>query len=316
MYDEHDRPSGQRMVITAAVIVGVIAAVISIAAVVIGVATSHSQSVTTAPAPAVIDQAATASVQIPESLPAVASPAASATMTLPATPTPAPTVTPGPTPPVAPVTPNAGLGVVVIDAGHEGSPPSGSEPIGPGSSTTKPKVESGATGVATHVDESLRNLQIALVLQKVLQARGVTVVMVRTTQNVKIANSERAQIANKAHAALFIRLHCDSGPSGVTGILTLEPATNWYKDHPIVARSAVAAKLIHKATLAATGANDRGITPRSDLSGFNWSQVPSVLVEMGMMSNPGEDRKLGTASYQQKLADGMANGIVSYLKPR
>jgi N-acetylmuramoyl-L-alanine amidase len=312
LYDEHDRPSGQRMVITAAVIVGVIAAVISIAAVVIGVATSHSQSVATAPAPMVIDQAATASVQIPESLPAPSSSATSATMTLPATPTPAPAATPAP----APVTAAASLGIVVIDAGHEGSPPSGSEPIGPGSSSTKPKVESGASGVATHVDESLRNLQVALVLQKVLQARGVEVVMVRTTQDVKIANSERAQIANKAHAALFIRLHCDSGPSGVTGILTLEPGKNWYKDHPIVAQSAVAAKLIHKATLAATGAQDRGITPRSDLSGFNWSQVPSVLVEMGMMSNPGEDRKLGTASYQQKLADGMANGIISYLKSR
>jgi N-acetylmuramoyl-L-alanine amidase len=304
------------MIVTVAAIVGVIAAVISIAAVVIGVATSHSQVVATAPAPVVIDQAATASVQIPESLPAVTAPPASATVPLPPTTTPPATTAPAPAPVTAPVTADAGLGVVVIDAGHEGSPPSGSEPIGPGSSVTKPKVESGASGVATHVDESLRNLQVALVLQKVLQARGVKVVMVRTTQNVKIANSERAQIANKAHAGLFIRLHCDSGPSSVTGILTLEPGKNWYKDHPIVAKSAAAAKLIHKATLAATGAQDRGITPRSDLSGFNWSQVPSVLVEMGMMSNPGEDRKLGTAAYQQKLADGMANGIVSYLKSR
>jgi N-acetylmuramoyl-L-alanine amidase len=304
------------MIVTVASIVGVIAAVISIAAVVMGVATSHPASVATAPAPVVIDQPATASVQIPESLPAASAPVASATVTLPSTPTPAPEAAPAPAPAVAPVTTDAGLGVVVIDAGHEGSPPSGSEPIGPGSSTMKPKVESGTSGVATHVDESLRNLQIALVLRKVLQARGVKVVMVRTTQNVKIANSQRAQIANKAHAALFIRLHCDSGPSSTTGILTLEPGKNWYKDHPIVAQSAVAAKLVHKATLAATGARDRGITPRSDLSGFNWSQVPAVLVEMGMMSNSGEDRKLGTASYQQKLADGMANGIVSYLKSR
>jgi N-acetylmuramoyl-L-alanine amidase len=41
-----------------------------------------------------------------------------------------------------------------------------------------------------------------------------------------------------------------------------------------------------------------------------------VLVEMGMMSNPTEDRKLATADYQRKLADGMANGIIAYLKTR
>jgi N-acetylmuramoyl-L-alanine amidase len=53
-----------------------------------------------------------------------------------------------------------------------------------------------------------------------------------------------------------------------------------------------------------------------DLSGFNWSQVPSVLVEMGLMSNSAEDRKLATASYQEELANGMANGIVKYLKSK
>jgi N-acetylmuramoyl-L-alanine amidase len=214
----------------------------------------------------------------------------------------------------APAAVSSGLGVVVIDAGHQAYGNSALEPEGPGSKTMKPKVESGASGVATHVDESQRNLEVALVLQRALQARGVTVVMVRTTQNVNIPNSQRAQIANNAHAALFIRLHCDSGPSSTTGILTLEPAKNWYTDHPIVAKSAVAAKLVHNATLAATGAHDRGITPRSDLSGFNWSQVPSVLVEMGMMSNAGEDRKMATPAYQQELADGMANGIVAFLK--
>jgi N-acetylmuramoyl-L-alanine amidase len=124
------------------------------------------------------------------------------------------------------------------------------------------------------------------------------------------------QSLNKTNAALFVRLHCDSGPSNMTGILTLKPVKDWYPGHPMVAQSAVAARLVHKATVAATGAKDRGITPRGDLVGFNWAQVPSVLVEMGMMSNRAEDRKLGTAAYQQKLADGMADGIIAYLKTR
>ena len=70
------------------------------------------------------------------------------------------------------------------------------------------------------------------------------------------------------------------------------------------------------AALAATGAANAGIVQRSDLSGFNWSKVPTVLVEMGFMSNRAEDKALTTGSYQQKLAVGLANGVVDYLKTR
>jgi len=111
-------------------------------------------------------------------------------------------------------------------------------------------------------------------------------------------------------------LHCDSGPSSITGILTLRPGKNWYKGIDIVTPSKTAAQDVQSAVLATTGAKDRGITPRSDLSGFNYAQVPSVLVEMGMMSNPAEDRKLATSAYQSKLADGMANGVVKFLQSR
>ena len=48
------------------------------------------------------------------------------------------------------------------------------------------------------------------------------------------------------------------------------------------------------------------------MSGFNWSQVPSVIVEMGVMTNPTDDRKLASASYEQKLASGIARGIVAF----
>ncbi len=52
------------------------------------------------------------------------------------------------------------------------------------------------------------------------------------------------------------------------------------------------------------------------MAGFNWSQVPSVIVEMGVMSNPAEDRLLATDSYQQRLANGMAAGIAAYAAGR
>jgi N-acetylmuramoyl-L-alanine amidase len=319
VYNDHDRPSTQRIIITAAASVAAIAAIIAFAAVVFGMTTSSLPSTGPAPVAAVAVQTpATATTQIAQSQPAPSAQVGTAAVA--SDPAPKPQSTPAapvaPAPAAAAPVSGAGLGVVVIDAGHQGSQMSGTEPVGPGSSVRKPKVESGTSGVATHVDESQRNLEVALVLRKALEARGVPVVMVRTSQDVKIANSQRAKIANDANAALFVRLHCDSGPSSATGILTLRPAKNWYSGSPIVAKSAVAAKLVQRATIAATGAKDRGITPRSDLSGFNWSKVPSVLVEMGMMSNAAEDRKMATAAYQQKLADGMANGIVAYLKSK
>ena len=206
--------------------------------------------------------------------------------------------------------------VVVIDAGHQGQGDSSLEPIGPGSSTKKPKVADGASGVFAPHDESQINLDVALKLQKVLSARGVRVIMVRTSQNVNVSNSQRAAIANKAHAALFIRLHCDGiSNSSKHGFSTLIPAKNQWTG-PILSASAKAGRIVQRDALAATGAANAGVVHRSDLSGFNWSKVPTVLVEMGFMSNHAEDKALTTSSYQQKLAVGLANGVVDYLKTR
>jgi N-acetylmuramoyl-L-alanine amidase len=130
---------------------------------------------------------------------------------------------------------------------------------------------------------------------------------------VDIPNSKRAQMANAAHAGLLIRLHCDgvAGSASTAGLLTLVPARNSWTG-PIVSASARAGRDIHSAAIAATGARNRGIVPRSDMSGFNWSKVPAVIVEMGVMTNRAEDRRLSTASYQQKLADGIAAGIARF----
>ena len=207
----------------------------------------------------------------------------------------------------------AGGFVVVIDAGHQAHADLKLEPIGPGSKTRKPAVAGGTSGVVTHAPESLINLDVALRLRRALMARGIKVIMVRTTQNVDIPNSKRALMANAAHAGLLIRLHCDgvAGSSSTAGLLTLVPARNSWTG-PIVSSSARAGRDIHAAAIAATGARNRGITPRSDMSGFNWSKVPAVIVEMGVMTNPVEDRRLSTASYQQRLADGIAAGIARF----
>jgi N-acetylmuramoyl-L-alanine amidase len=203
--------------------------------------------------------------------------------------------------------------VVVIDAGHQGKGNSKSEPIGPGSKSTKPAVASGATGSVTKRPESLVNLEVALKIQKALEAQGVKVIMVRTSQNVNITNAQRAEIGNKAGADLLLRVHCDDvSNSTLHGLLIMVPAKNQWTG-PIVAPSAKAGKAIHSAAIKSTGAKDRGITATAQMAGFNWSKVPSVIVEMGMMSNAAEDRLLSSPGYQQKLASGISDGVMAYL---
>ena len=58
---------------------------------------------------------------------------------------------------------------------------------------------------------------------------------------------------------------------------------------------------------------NRGVIERSDLTGFNWSKVPVVLIEMGFLSNPEEDSLLNDSSYQEKIAQGLCNGILEAL---
>jgi N-acetylmuramoyl-L-alanine amidase len=205
--------------------------------------------------------------------------------------------------------------VVVIDAGHQAHANLHLEPIGPGSKTRKYKVSGGTSGRVTHAPESVINLRVALRLRDVLTHAGVTVVMVRTKQNVNIPNSQRAKIGNAAHADLTVRIHCDGAARSIHGILMLVPKRNKWTG-PIVARSARAGRAILSATLLTTGARDRGITPRSDMSGFNWSLVPSVLIEMGNMKNTKEDKLLSNAAYEQKLAEGISRGVLAYAASR
>lgn len=223
---------------------------------------------------------------------------------------PKPAVKPKPTP-VAKVT---GKYVVVIDPGHQGSGDPRLEPIGPGSSTMKARNTSGADGAATGQHESMLNLQVALKVRDLLQSRGVKVIMCRTSQNVTSSNAERAQMANRYHADLFLRIHADGADAqSQHGFMTMEPMANQWWSGTKLALSRRAGSLMQRDAIRATGAQDRGITNRGDMSGFNWANVPSVLVEMGFLSNPAEDRAMATASYQHKLALGISNGVTDYL---
>ena len=66
---------------------------------------------------------------------------------------------------------------------------------------------------------------------------------------------------------------------------------------------------------SSTGALNRGIVRRSDLTGFNWANVPAILVETGFLTNPTDSKLLHTPSYQQRVAKGLTAGVAAFVKP-
>lgn len=62
-----------------------------------------------------------------------------------------------------------------------------------------------------------------------------------------------------------------------------------------------------------TGSRNRGVSIVDNMTGLNWSKVPVTIVEMGFLSNPGEDRLLSSEDYQNKIVQGIVNGIGEYL---
>lgn len=201
--------------------------------------------------------------------------------------------------------------VICIDPGHQLNADSTPEPIGPGSTTEKPCVSSGTSGAVAGPEHGV-NLDVGLKLRDVLEAQGITVVMTRTIANVELCNSERAAIANESHADLAIRLHCNSGTSH--SCFTLYPANiaGWTDD--IYEESLKAAQIVQNAFSAYTGIPNGGLSMRSDISGFNWSDVPVILPEMLHMQNTADDILAASPDFRQVMAEGMADGIVQYLE--
>lgn len=205
--------------------------------------------------------------------------------------------------------------VIVIDAGHQTRAMSAKEPIGPGAKQKKAKVTGGTSGCVTHLPEYKLNLQVAKKLKKELEDRGYKVVMVRTKNNVRLSNVDRAKVANKNKADAFIRIHANSaGSSGVNGALTIAPAnSNSYMSKKNRKASQKLSKKVLTAMCKATGAKNRGVMYTNTMTGINWCKVPVTIVEMGFMSNPSEDRKMASASYQKKIVKGIADGIDNFL---
>jgi N-acetylmuramoyl-L-alanine amidase len=201
---------------------------------------------------------------------------------------------------------------VCIDPGHQAKGDPRGEPIGPGSAQKKARVSSGTSGVATKNPEYKVNLEAAMILKELLQAKGYIVVMTRENNDINISNAERAEVANKAKADMTIRLHCDSiGNGGKSGAVLIVPSKSSKHTASIYAASFKYAEFLKK-SLHDHGVKVNGIFERNDMTGFNWSRVPVVIFEMGFMSNWNEDRMLSDKNYQRKLMSAVTDALEAY----
>lgn len=200
---------------------------------------------------------------------------------------------------------------VCIDPGHQAVSKYTTEDRGPGLSGTKETGVGMARGVITRRLESIVVLQIGFQLRDALLQEGAAVVMTRETQDTYLTNKRRAEIAAEAGADFFLRLHCDYRdtetpqgigifcPYGSTYAKAIADKNGWQTMGDIL----LAAMQKH------TGQTKGNTTTTNQYVGNNWATMPSFLIEMGYMSNPVEDVLLSAEAYQQRLVEGMVEGI-------
>lgn len=199
---------------------------------------------------------------------------------------------------------------IVLDPGHSITPAPGTEPIEPGAATQKAKDAVGAVGVNSKVNEYKITHDIGNLLKEDLEKRGFNVVMTKTKPEEQRSNIERAEIGNKENAALLIRIHADSfSNSSATGASMLVPAKSVKSTAAIADLSRKYGQTILDSYISKVPIKSRGIIERNDLTGFNWSKVPVVLIEMGYLSNPNEDAFMTNPDNYGKIVEGIGEGI-------
>jgi N-acetylmuramoyl-L-alanine amidase len=195
---------------------------------------------------------------------------------------------------------------IVIDPGHGGNDPgrvSGSEP------------------------EKMWTLTISLALAEELRLRGWPVVLTRTDDS-SIELADRATFANKEPRRAFISIHFNSADGGARGIETFYA---WPREPAVMARLAALHRVpegtefnddrslllgmaVQSAVIAATGARDRGVLNNSTHAVTRRTVAPAILVECGFLTNPAELALIHTEEYRDKLVQGLANGVDTWLR--
>ena len=150
-------------------------------------------------------------------------------------------------------------------------------------------------------------LKIAtLIAKKLSKQDDVEAVLSRTT-DVKVSLAERARDANKKNVDLFVSIHLN-GQTGGNDAVGLETYYTKLRDDG----SDKLAQSIQETVTSYVEVRDRGVKT-AKFQVLQESKMPGVLIECGFLSNKEEAKKLSNTEYQEKLAEGIAQGIFTYL---
>lgn len=209
--------------------------------------------------------------------------------------------------------------IVVIDPGHQGSWIDMSEPeaMAPGSQEMKAKATTGTSGVYSGVPEYQLNLDVSLKLRDRLEELGYEVVMTREDNDAAISNAQRAEMAGECGGEVLVRIHANgSDDRSVNGALAMvmSPDNPWVGE--LYDESYVLADRILSSYVEETGFRDLGIQYYDNMTGINWSSIPVMILEMGFMSNESDDLSMQDPQMQEKMAEGIAEGIHRYFQEK
>ncbi|MER5962666.1 N-acetylmuramoyl-L-alanine amidase [Streptomyces sp. NPDC002057] len=216
---------------------------------------------------------------------------------------------------------------VVIDPGHNAGNFRHSAEINKKVDIGTTRKECDTTGTSTNAGytEASFTLDVSHRLRDLLVARGAEVVLTHDADRPwGPCIDERARIGNAARADAVVSVHADGSAVGDRGFHVILPAR-------VSGGSADTAKIVGpsrelgeriadgfaRATATAPAnylGSGTGLDVRDDLGGLNLSTVPKVFVECGNMRDPKDAELLTSATWRQKAAQGMADGIATYLK--
>jgi len=180
--------------------------------------------------------------------------------------------------------PRTSAALVVVDAGHGGKDP--------------------GTMVGGTYEKNI-DLQVARKVASLLSQQGINVVLTRDADEF-IELEERADIANRRDADLFVSIHADSAPDRSISGYTLYVAGD-------ASREAYQAAQAVSAAMSRTGSHTRGIR-EADYKVLVQTRCPAVLIELGYLSNFTDARHLQDNAFQNRLAQAIASGILDYLQ--
>ncbi|WP_329277635.1 N-acetylmuramoyl-L-alanine amidase [Streptomyces sp. NBC_01451] len=231
--------------------------------------------------------------------------------------------------PSRPATPLTGK-VVVIDPGHNPGNFKHTAEIARKVNIGTNSKECDTTGTATNsgYTEAEFTLDVARRLRTVLEQEGATVKFTQDGDRSDYAFGpcvdERARIGNAAHADAVVSIHADGSAQGNRGFHVILPGAvheGAADTRPIVASSRLLGEDIKAGFIRETGSapsnyigGGTGLDTRTDLGGLNLSTVPKVFIECGNMRDSKDAALLTSGSWRQEAAQGISEGIVSFLR--